>query len=81
MLSEIHLTEHLGVFVELGTLGLNYAVPYLHTGLSVFGKWNWGVIQLGMSRSKSFRPVQTGIAGYKFTDTVWHPEVQLQFNL
>jgi hypothetical protein len=80
-LSEIHLTEHLGVFVELGTLGLNYAVPYLHTGLSVFGKWNWGVIQLGMSRSKSFRPVQTGIAGYEFTDTVWHPEVQLQFNL
>jgi hypothetical protein len=73
-LQEIHLSDHLGVFLEAGLLGVNYLHPYLHLGASFFWKWDWGLLQAGLSRSS----LMTSAVDYGYYNRVWHPELQFQ---
>ena len=69
VLNEVHLARWGGLMIEGGFLGLNYAVGYLHLGLSTFCTWDWGMVQLGASRSVSLDDAE---------DWLVHPEVQFQ---
>ncbi len=77
-LNEINLIGNLGMFVELGLIGLNYSVPWLHTGLSGFYWWGWGLIQFGYSRTVSLGGVRYYVGGDNATVVYWHPEIQFQ---
>ena len=72
-LSEIRLLDRFGVFLEMGVLGLNYSVPYLHLGASAFYHWDWGFFQFGFSQTSSMGEVPL------YGPIVYvHPEIQLQ---
>lgn len=81
-LNEFHLfAKGLGVFAEVGLMGLNYSVPWLHTGLSAFYYRNWGLFQLGVSRTVSLGRVPYYVNAGPVTVAYWHPEIQIQFFL
>ncbi len=80
-LSEFQLSPHFGAFAEFGLAGLNYSVLWLHTGLSGFYKWDWGMAQLGFSRTVSLGQVPYYTNGDTAQVVYWHPEIQLQFFL
>lgn len=82
-LHETRLTGNFGIMTELGMLGLNYLHPYLHWGTSLFVKWSFGYLQVGVSHSITrFREsLDYGGGSFELTDEVYHPEIQLQFFL
>jgi len=81
-LLEMHLSESFGAMLEFGFLGINYLNSYMHTGMSVFWKWQAGYLLAGMSQDITIYPVE-----YRSTDSfvehrleyMPHPEIQLQF--
>jgi len=86
-LHELYISQHLGVLLELGLAGLNYDTLYSQLGTSVFVRWSWGLLQLGLSRTRSLGEVDLD-RWYRFDDgrianygeiSIYHPEVQLQF--
>jgi hypothetical protein len=87
-LHKLRLTENFGFFLEAGLAGLNYAARYSHLGASVFAQWNWGMAQVGFSRTSSLGSLRDGEPAfeqrgdrYVFRSdsySVTHPEMQLQ---
>lgn len=78
---------HFGLSLEVGLAGLNYETLYSQLGASVFATWSWGLVQLGLSRTRSLGDVSLDrfnffddgrIANYGVI-TIYHPEIQLQF--
>jgi hypothetical protein len=80
-LHELRLFKNMGVLGEFGVIGLNYATQYLHWGASGYFKWSWGMVQFGLSQSRSMGAVHyvSSTEYYWYTKhAVYHPEFQLQ---
>lgn len=48
-LHEVSFTSRDGLMFEAGMLGVNYPIPYFHTGISLYKKWRGGFFQIGVS--------------------------------
>ena len=81
-LLEMHLSDSFGAMLEFGFLGINYLNSYMHTGASVFWKWQSGYAQVGMSQDITAYPVEYRSdqrIKEQRVDYMPHPEIQVQF--
>jgi hypothetical protein len=73
------LTERWRLQAEVGTVGLNYVDPYLHTGLSMAYQAPEWTAQIGLSSTRHLGSPRQALqpTSFKAIDSV-HPEVQVQ---
>jgi hypothetical protein len=83
LLHEFRFLKYMGLFLEIGYLGLNYYKPYFHTGASLFFRWDEGIVQLGLSQSAGtiYYNSRYYAPDAGEVNNVVHPEVQLQLFL
>lgn len=87
-LHEFYFKDGSGLALELGVLGANHSLPYVHGGVSLFYKARNYLVQLGLSVSatNNFRFSDLSSIGdtlespdNEFKEIITHPEVQLQY--